>query len=169
MRIVFLSLLLTASTIAGRQNPPTTAPKEKKPFTLVLSSEKQRVDVGTRVMVELLLTNTSNHDIPVGFWGSYGVTDTLDTIQVRDGHGNLLTRKTGPDTQAIAGDLHIPMTLKPGQSRPCLQDYRRWFDLSRPDTYTIQVSRPYAEDGKEGVVRANTLTITITLADPVKR
>jgi hypothetical protein len=109
MRTVILSLIVAVSTAAPVYQSPTAAPS-KEPFTIVLSTRKSRVEVGAHVLIDLRLTNTSTHDIPVGFWGSGGAVDTADTIDVRDSHGKLLTRTD--DTGPLVGSIAVPNFFK---------------------------------------------------------
>jgi len=36
------------------------------------------------------------------------------------------------------------------------------FDMSKPGTYTVQVSRGISSDEKKGAVKSNQITITVT-------
>jgi hypothetical protein len=160
--VKLFSLLLVAMNLATAMPRQTLVPKQ--PFTLVISTEKSTVKAGAPVTILLRVTNTSDHDMPPGFWGQnrLGVDDFTDVIEVRDSHGrSLMKRKVDPADGTIGNGMD-EMMITPGKTREYVQDYSRWYDLSRPDVYTIQVLRPFSENGKKGTVKSNKLSITIT-------
>lgn len=159
MRILLVLLLLaTPGTIALGQEPAA-----KQPFTIVISTDDLVVKAGSRVLINLQMTNTSNHDLWPGWGGqdNLGVTDVADQIDVRDSHGRQLEKKKR-DPRIGRGLGPPTFAMKPGETNGYSQDYSRWYDLTRPGKYTIQVLRPFSENGKKGVVKSNVLTITIT-------
>ena len=56
-------------------------------------------------------------------------------------------------------------TLKPGESVSNITNVARWPDFSKPGEYVIQVSRHVNDDEKQGVVKSNTITITVLAPD----
>jgi hypothetical protein len=139
------------------------APAAKQPFSLVLSTTNLTVKTKSPVPVTFQLTNTSEHEIPPGWWGqnSLGVIEQADVFDVRDGQGRpLVKRQPDPKSDFIIGNGAVG-GIPPGGSNSFTQDFTRWYDLSQPGKYTIQASRPFSENGKKGVVTSNKLTITV--------
>jgi hypothetical protein len=52
--------------------------------------------------------------------------------------------------------------LKPGEAQAGTATITRLYDLSRPGNYTIQVSQPLSDNPEDGVVKSNTITVTVT-------
>jgi hypothetical protein len=156
------TVLLVVSLVAIRALGQ--APAAKQPFTLVLSAANLTVKTKSQVPITLQVTNTSEHEIPPGWWGqnSLGVIEQADVFDVRDGQGDPLAKRV-PNTKSdfIIGNGAVGR-IQPGQSNSFTQDFARWYDLSQPGKYAIQASRPFSENGKKGVVTSNKLTITVT-------
>ncbi len=160
MKVLLMSYMIIALVTAALGQTPGA----KQPFTIVISAEKSHVKVGSPVLITLQLTNTSDHEIRLGWWGqdNLGVIDIADMFDVRDSHSHLLPKKERNPNSPIMGNGAAVMTVKPGQTRSYVQDYSRWFDLGLPGEYTIQALRSISENKKDGVVKSNKVTITIT-------
>ncbi len=160
MRILLSISLIATSALAALGH----ASVSKQPFTIAISAEKSVVKVGAPVLVTLQLTNTSDHEIRLGWWGqdNLGVIDVVDSFDVRDSHGHSLTKKERNPNFPMMGNFGGVMAVEPGKVRSYVQDYSRWFDLGHPGEYTIQALRPVSENKKDGVVKSNKITITIT-------
>lgn len=157
-----LTVLLAATIVAIGALGQT--PAANQPFTIVLSAASLTVKTKSPVPITLQLTNTSENEIPPGWWGqnSLGVIEQADVFDVRDGQGRpLVKRQPDPKSDFIIGNGAVGH-IQPGQSNSFTQDFARWYDLSQPDKYTIQASRPFSENGKKGIVTSNKLTITVT-------
>jgi hypothetical protein len=161
MNRAFTFLLIFAFVAAATLGQ---SPASKQPFTIALSIPNSIVKANSPVLITLQLTNTSDHEIPPGWWGqnSLGVIEQADVFDVRDGQGRLLVRRTpDPKTDFVIGNGAVGR-IQPGESNSFTQDFTRWYDLSQPGKYTIQASRPFSENGKKGIVTSNKLTITVT-------
>lgn len=159
--IVCIALLLFLVAIPGIATGGQ-ATKSKEPFTIVLSVQQTIVKTGLPVWINFQLTNNTNHGLKPGWGGqdNLGPIDYADTFDVRDSHGRSLQRKKPNPNFPPLGNLVID--LDPGATRNYGQDFSRWYDMSKPDAYTIQATRPFSEGGKKGVVTSNKLTITVT-------
>jgi hypothetical protein len=156
------TVLLAATIVAIGALGQT--PAAKQPFTLVLSAVSLTVKIKSPMLITLQLTNTSEHEIPPGWWGqnSLGVIEQADVFDVRDGQGHpLVKQQPDPKSDFIIGNGAVGR-IQPGQSNSFTQDFARWYDLNRPGKYTIRASRPFSENEKKGVVTSNELTITVT-------
>ena len=152
------SLVLALGAVIPAQE---RAPRE--PFKIAIHAEKPIVSAGSPVLISLQLTNASKREINPGWIRDVGgVIDTIDEFDVRDSQGRLIPKKTRNPNLPLVGSATSLATTKPGATSECIQDLARWFDLSRPGKYVVQASRPINGDKKEGTVKSNKITITVT-------
>jgi hypothetical protein len=57
------------------------------------------------------------------------------------------------------------MVLRPGESKIDYAQVSDWYDMTKPGTYTIQVSAHVTNDPKSDVVKSNIITVTVLPAD----
>jgi hypothetical protein len=85
--------------------------------------------------------------------------------EVRDSKGNLAKSKSPPrlgaDDPVVANSLRIKV-LKPGESSGSITGVGPDFDISQPGEYVIQLSKRISENPRDGVVKSNKITITVT-------
>jgi hypothetical protein len=157
--------LLRDTTMAHSQAPP---------FNLTLSAVEPRLIAGSPVDLEVVMTNTSNHEVDC----TSNYSNALDRnylYDVRDAEGWPVPRIE----KKYHGGFNIwPCTLKPGQSdNPGGGRISILYDFSQPGKYTIQVSR--AQWGDENrpetagtnkvqlpFVKSNTISIEVLPGGP---
>lgn len=144
------------------------------PFTLSLGfnrdaaspddSASRTIKVGSDITLRIRKTNITDHAIkrlgPEN--GAFGCT-----FEVRDSKGNPAHPHKSTDKWIRGGgpsfaDEPNEMGLKPGESIVDYLPVSSWFDLTQPDTYTIQVSQHASNNPKSAVVKSNKITVTIT-------
>ncbi len=145
-----LSITLTGSL------PPE---RPKTPFRLRINTDEPTVEAGSKILVNEYLTNTSDHDIPIG-----PRTMKLD-IKVRDAEGNLAPlTEAGRQFLKIYGQVDntvITYTIPPGDTHEIgAVSVDGLYDMSRPGDYTIQILE--FDDETDSWVKSNTITITVT-------
>jgi len=157
LRLVLLSVASMTVSLSGQ------AQADKAPFTVTISAETPVVKAGKQVIVDVTVTNISKHEIDGG-----GVVnemlgmDTYDTYDIRDNVGNPAGKNTIKHPNGV-GRGTLPIIIKPGESKVVSADELGIvYNLSRPGEYTIQLSRRVAFDPKAGVVKSNTITVTVT-------
>jgi hypothetical protein len=106
--------------------------------------------------MKIRLTNTSQQDI-VGGGGFHA--QGLDT-SYRYGCRNVVGKSVEKEI-VMVGSAHDVPVLKPGESHEETAPVSRACDLSRPGQYEIQVSRKIPNDPQHGVVKSNTIKITV--------
>jgi len=133
-----------------------------KPEIAIKISAPNEVRAGSDVYITIVMTNFSDHPVDCSAWYVNG-TDRRFRIDVRDSHGNSMKRRD-VHPEMMPGSLQgLGSTLQPGESTGPLQDRISWAnDLSQPGVYTVQVSRVVANDEKNGLVKSNTISLTIT-------
>jgi len=161
MRVFYALLLLAgASLVVSGQSGATKPTKQvQAPFTLTISAESV-VKAGSQVALKVRLTNTSNR--PMNTSSQYiGGVHSGYLYDVRDGAGNLIEKKAHKESdEPIMGSLRLGK-LKPSESRDEGTLVSDVYDMSRPGTYTIQLSLPISNDPKDGVVKSNPITVTV--------
>jgi hypothetical protein len=121
------------------------------------------VKAGAEVGIDIVKTNTSKHeeDCIMIHNNMTGVDDKYQ-YDLRDRSGNPVDKRRIEHPEPFI----IPpgsCTLKPGESQASGGNtITRLYDLSRPGEYAVQVSQPVSDNPKDGVVKSNTITITVT-------
>ncbi len=152
---------------------PLAAQNAKPSFTAIISVENPEsqtgpdsyaVKAGSDVFIKVHLTNISTRKLALGYdKDSRTNVDFSHQYEIRDRNGNLATkRKIDHPEIGSTGHGWPARILKPGESMEITGDFiSRLFDLSQLNQYTIQLSRAVSDDLKNGVVKSNTITVTV--------
>ena len=139
--------------------------ENSQPFSITISSTQRTVQTGHEIRVRVVLTNVSNQDLPLRLSRNPLEAEMHYTVSVHDetGRGAAETKygSTARKHQVI-GLSEAATLLKPGEQ---LEEYAiltNLFDLTSPGDYEVQLSRPVSTDEKDGVVKSNKITITVT-------
>jgi len=117
---------------------------------------------GAEVGIHVVKTNTSKYDED---WSDLpnGMASSFDKYRydVRDSNGNPVGERViePADSAATHAKYH---KLAPGESQFTIASITTLYDLSRPGKYTIQVSQPVSDNIQDGVVKSNTISVTVT-------
>jgi hypothetical protein len=152
-------LLLVATSTAWAF---ASAQVVQKPFSINISGETPVVRAGSDVYINVHLTNTSNHDLDDS--GSIDDMIGLDPnllFAVRDTRGRLVPKRVYKHPELASGSP-VNRTVRPGESISEEQRVSGLYDMSRPGQYVIQVSRRVSDNPKDGVLKSNTITVTVT-------
>ena len=156
--------MLASVLIAYSQTPA--------PFSLTVSTAKPEVKVGGLIFVDVVMTNTSDHDISCdSYWHDAIDQNYRYDVVYEDGQpAEKIVRKTPSDA--------YPCIIGPGQTSKSGGAVNRIFDFSRPGKYTIQVSRDvWGDDSKPNTwqthqndpeieIKSNIITITVVATPP---
>jgi hypothetical protein len=89
--------------------------------------------------------------------------DRAYEYDVRDDGGNLVPKAVRSAPEEGNGWSGIPRAIKPGETCEARGgSIDHLYDMTRPGKYTIQVSRRISNDPKDGVVKSNIITVTVT-------
>lgn len=152
-----LALILITMAVCAASSTQSSTP----PFALTLDAEENSVKAGSEVKVDITLRNSSNRAISI----SYGLSELDYAFEVRDSQNRI-----PPDTEfarkskgrAYFSSVHV-FYLQPGESLPKAPlVVSKFYDLSRPGKYLVQVSRAVPKELGSGTVKSNAITITIT-------
>ncbi len=159
-----LLMALAALSVAVAQSTLHTV-------SIALSMKENSVKAGSKIWVDVVTTNLSNHPVGPGFYpGPLEGWDFSTKIELLDSQGKPVALK-GPDQSACKGDpkckvvysyggSYVPVTLDPGKSFKDGFLISQLYDLSQPGTYTIQAVR--RDKGTGGAEKSNLLTFTVT-------
>jgi hypothetical protein len=123
------------------------------------------IKAGSEIFITVHLTNISKHNLTFDYDSDSrtGVSFSHQ-YEVRDSNGNAVQKRTINHPEiGSTGHGWPARILKPGESMDINGDHiSRLYDLSQSGTYRIQLSRVVSADPKDGVVRSNTITVTVT-------
>lgn len=161
--------------VMGQAYPSAQTKKTNRPFTLAISvnpsnpsqddtSDKTVSISNAGVTIRIRKTNVSDSEIPKPGPdpGPFGCT-----FDVRDSKGNPPPPHKA-NSHNLQGSGPVPLAgtkdtvLQPGESAIYFAPLSEWKDLSKPGTYTIQVSQHVSSDANSEVVKSNNVTVTIT-------
>lgn len=164
MRFVLGLLMLGFTGIACSQT-------SQGPFTITISTDKPQVKSGDPVYIDVVMTNTSDHDVDCT-GDPRNALDRNYRYEVIDQQGPMpKIRRKYP--QLGEDGKPWPCIIKPGESSPRSGGMLSiLYDFHRPGKYTIQVSRPvWGDDQRPGTagkvennqpeVKSNIITITV--------
>ncbi len=143
MRILLGLAMLGAVGIAYCQT-------SQQPFAITISADTPKVTKGDPVLLNIVMTNTSDHDVDC----TGNPSNALDrnfTYEVTDEDGRPVPKI---EKKYHGGASIWRCTIKPGETANAAGGLISvLYDFSRPGKYTIQVSRPvWGDDQRPGTV-----------------
>jgi hypothetical protein len=145
---------------------PPSVQTGQVPFSIAISTQSDLMKAGSEILVEITLTNTSNHEIRVGKApGNLPQAESEYSIEVRDSKG-----RVAPDTdygrkvrqkKIWFYRSRDSVTLQPGESLKDGALITKLYDLSHVDRYTVQISRLIPEQWGRGTAKSNYINITV--------
>jgi hypothetical protein len=159
-RFAIATLWILASTLFWSMGYSESA---MPTFSVSIQPVQTSAPAGAPVKVTVELKNISNQPIPIGITSrggglEYLIRDSAGQIRAETSHGLWVH---GKDPAHPSMGTVFSAQLSPGQSLPAgIDDLSQLYDLTMPDTYTIQAVRwdPIAKIK----VMSNTITIMVT-------
>jgi hypothetical protein len=160
-----LALLLFAALTALGADVATA------PFSITIAAKDSPVRVGEPLLVDILLRNTSSHDIHIGGDHEPRGKAANYAVDIRDTEGNLVPKKIAPPPKLPPGLSPLPETFKVGSTygetlAPGKFEYdnlrNRTYQIDKPGQYIISLQRTSHEPTSEGTAKSNTLVLTVT-------
>jgi hypothetical protein len=157
MRVLFISILIACCAWMAFASEPT-----QQPFAISLSIEKPEIKVGGDVWVKVRVTNRSNHvmDMSANINDMIGVNPNY-IFDVHNSSGTPAPKHVYKHLELATGSP-IFRSLKPGESLTDEQNLSRLNDFTEPGQYQIQCSQRVSSDDKDGVIKSNIITVTVT-------
>jgi hypothetical protein len=155
-----VGVLLAASCVLSVFGQMRTA---LAPFTITISADPPVVKAGHDGLIEVTVTNTSKRRLLIQERNP--ATDY--EFDVRDERGNAvpetdLGRKLKEPPTIPMNSRNSGIYLRPNESTKETFALSDLYDLSHRGEYTIQVSRAVSNKPQDGVVKSNTITVTVT-------
>jgi hypothetical protein len=152
----FVLVLVSSCLVFAQSTSPNQAPS----FSLSLKAPES-VKAGSYVVLEITLTNTTDHQIYVA--ELLGGGELNYDIQVRDSTGKSAQEtpfghKLHTHTANLGGSI-VRRTVDPGKTVVSHANLNTVYELKRPGDYTVQVSS--RDPSTHTVVQTNTITLTV--------
>jgi len=163
-RITRLALLAASVVLAAASCLSQTSASQ--PFTIAIAAVQRDFKVGVEIRVRITLTNTSGRELLVGrAKGDARAEEAGYRIEVVNERG-----KNPPETKyqrVVKGEADdilvsspVGFTVQPGKTFEDAMIANKFYDLSQPGKYKIQVQRTEPATGI--LVKSNTITVTVT-------
>jgi hypothetical protein len=159
VKTIFVLLLIASCIMPDVGQGQATS----RPFTIAISAEDSVVKAGSDVYLTIRMTNTSKHDLDCSVSDNSMLgMDVKYQYDVRDNTSNLVREKVFKHPELATGHFRL-CTIKPGETATSGGNLiTKRFDLSRPGEYIVQVSRAVSDNPKDGIVKSNAITITVS-------
>jgi hypothetical protein len=134
-----------------------------RPFKLIISAEDPVVKAGSNIFIKVQMTNTSNHDEDCSMSDNSMLgMDVRYKYDVRDSTGNAASENVIKHPELATGHFRL-CTLKPGDTATSGGNLiTKLYKLNQPGDYLVQVSRDVSDNPKDGMVKSNTIKVTVT-------
>ena len=163
-------LALSLVWVLAITDPATNlASRDKPPFSLVLAAPDEPLKAGAELHLRVTVTNTSNRKI--AFIRSPGLTPEEGfryQIEVRDAQGQLASPSAYVQNLKKSVNVNEEISRyaewrKHGEFFVDDLNITKFYDLRKPGTYVITVTRPMPprQNLGRGVVKSNTIEVTL--------
>jgi hypothetical protein len=160
MRISIGSLLCFAILAASGSGAAQSAKKGKSeapPFSIAISAVHEVVSLGAPIPLVVTFKNTSSHDIGI----ERAPVEFNFKIDVHDSGGDRPSLADGSKVPTEPVETRGFSTLMaPGENVRIDFEIDKAYDLSKPGTYTIQLSR--MDQATKSEAKSNIITVTVT-------
>ena len=135
----------------------------EQPLEITISTQQSNVMAGDPIKIAIRMKNISKHDITMAAVGSNSQAELNYEIIARDKNGGMLyeTIYRKGIKRGVAGSRKL-FTLKPGEEITEKANVNKLYDLSMPGEYTIQVEKELPPSEGKGMIKSNTITVTVT-------
>jgi hypothetical protein len=127
--------------------------------------ESYAVKAGSDVFINVRLTNISKRNLRIGDdTDSRTGVDFCNRYEIRDSSGNSARKRTFEHPEIGSSGHGWPARIiRPTGNLTIASDrISGLYDLAKPGKYTIQVVRDASGNPKEGEVKSNLITLTVT-------
>jgi hypothetical protein len=133
----------------------------EQPLTITISALTPNVKAGLDVWVVVKITNHSTEKLDESE-SIVGMTswDPNLVFDVRDTRGNLIAQRVYEHPER-ATPHNVNRSIWSGATLTQQQNISRFYDVTQPGSYVVQVSRSPSRGPTSGVVKSNQLTIEV--------
>ena len=158
-------LILAASTLRSQSESGS-----KSPFSVALIADGVEFNIGSQIVLQSAMTNTSDHDLVFTTWflqsktlGDKSVKVRQVVVELYDSEGSpvplTLYGKAIRGQCGACGGKGVLDGLKPGESRNEVVDLSKEFDIKKPGKYSVQAQR--LDEISKTLVKSSVVTINL--------
>jgi hypothetical protein len=167
------AILVAPSSMVAQVGPQSGTSGESPVLSIRISAEHASVKLGSPIRLNVMLMNTSNHDVNIVQslkGGEYKVDmRDADGKLARDSsfgyiHNGHIAQTDMEPSRISSGDLADSLVgglIKAHDTMPWVLTATRFYEISQPGKYAIQIERPDPENPSVSV-KSNTITVTVT-------
>jgi hypothetical protein len=139
------------------------------PLSVSIEIDNSSVKLGTDIQVKAILKNNIDQDVQTSELRTAGDSHLEYKVNVeRDDHTavakkyaeQLRRHEVAPDPLAT-GSVHF-VPIQPGKTHEDIVDISNRYEFDKPGKYSIQIERELPEALGGGVIKSNTITVTVT-------
>jgi hypothetical protein len=141
------------------------------PLSVSIEMDNSSVKLGTDIQVKAILKNNTEQDIQVSELRTAGDSHIEYKVNVeRDDHTALAKKyaeklrrhEVSWDILVDATGSVLFVTIQPGKTHEDSVDISNRYEFDKPGKYSIQLERELPESLGGGVIKSNTITVTVT-------
>jgi hypothetical protein len=152
-----LCFAILAAYGSGAAQSAKKVKSEAPPFSIVISAAHEVVSTGAPIPAVVTFTNTSSHDIGI----LRAPVEFNFKIDVHDSGGNRPSLADGSKVPTEPVETRgFSILVAPGEALKIDFEIDKAYDLSKPGTYTIQLSR--LDEATKTEAKSNMITVTVT-------
>jgi hypothetical protein len=151
-------------SVQSAESPLVVTISAEAPATNI-GPESYAVKAGSDVFINVRLTNTSKRSLRLGDdTDSRTGVDFCNRYEIRDSSGGVAVKRTIQHPEiGSTGHGWPARIIEPTENLTVASDrISGLYDLTKPGKYTIQVARNPCGNPKEGEVKSNLITLTVT-------
>ena len=166
MRIAILLLVLGLSAVSGGQSRAAESPEPT--FAITISAEASTFKVGDPIIITIVTTNITRHDIQLDAVKSSDEAEFDSVINVRASSGIAVAKTRYGKFMAGEADDHISVptwsnvgiVLHSGEHQTETAQVDKIYQMTTPGIYSIQVERGWPQR-PQLFARSNAITVTV--------
>lgn len=162
-------LVLLVAVASGPFAVPGNAKSNSAPYSITIAAPQNPVKAGSEVAVDIVVTNTSDHEIVVSRSNAekraelsgytVEVWDQKQRLTPESEYGLELKGQGTPAGPVVTVNSDLLFTVQPGKQLKDTLIVSKLRDMSRPGTYTVQVQLSRPETGI--LAKSNKITVTV--------
>ena len=133
----------------------------EQPLTITITALAPSVKAGSDVWVVVKIANHSNErlDETESISGMTSLDPNL-VFDVRDRSGNVIAKRVYEQPEREMGH-NVNRSIGSGATLTQQQNISRFYDITQPGSYVVQVSRSPSRGPTSGIVKSNKVTIEV--------
>jgi hypothetical protein len=145
------------------------AKAQTKPLSLSIETDNPSVKPGVEISIKILLKNNTDQSIRLSKMKTSGDGSFEYKVDVERVDHDVVAKKYVEKLRRKEVQLAIPpvgsvqfFTIQPGETDKDSVNISNRYEFDKPGKYLVQIERALPEDLGGGVIKSNTITITVT-------